>query len=389
MRATPVRGEPNQALERLTAPPITLWSGDSRPRCLPRAGSSFGFDRVLQRLIPGAPAGRARRCTGVLSAAEAAQIESALLEIVERGRRDLCCQPQNDGRPQLVERLLVERWRRRQRRNRPITQRTGLLDHTACTGGASRLQSCARVLPPWPGGGQPRRRRHAGVHYSGRHNRFVAHFFLAHVALEGPTKRLAHARTKPTRCHPARPIAGTELPGATSTHWRALGFSRAANGARRLVDRDRAAPARCPSRWHLNRLAEDLIIRARRAPVLRVLRRPESTGRHDAAEEDPDPLSSCEARPTAHRRPHGAAATVESLPSGFSGISGRQTRGLRARKTPRPPAVVAGRGRLPGVAHLASKLRHPGYIGTDVAVTWWVAASHSVVAHGSSAHWRS
>src|SRR5258707_497886 len=92
-----------------------LWSGrfDSAPDAAAfEFGASFRFDRRLfEDDVTGSLAwGRALAAAGVLSAAEARQIEDALTALLEQGRADPACV---DGRDEdvnsFVERLLVER----------------------------------------------------------------------------------------------------------------------------------------------------------------------------------------------------------------------------------------------------------------------------------------
>jgi argininosuccinate lyase len=255
-----------------------LWSGrfDSAPDAAAfEFGASFRFDRRLfEDDVTGSLAwGRALAAAGVLSAAEARQIEDALRALLEQGRSDpaFVDGPDEDVHS-FVERLLVERLgdagrrlhtgrsRNEQvsldlrlylRRRIPLLQRAvaGLVEALA-----AQAASAADALMP------------SFTHFRPAQPVLVAHFFLSHAApLRRDFARLGGARDE---CD-ALPlgsgaIAGTAYAVDVDAIARDLGFSRIVeNSMDASSDRDFAATflyACAMTMVHLSRLAEDLII---------------------------------------------------------------------------------------------------------------------------------
>jgi len=139
-----------------------LWSGrfDSAPDAAAfEFGASFRFDRRLfEDDVTGSLAwGRALAAAGVLSAAEARQIEDALTALLQQGRSDpaFVDGPDEDVHS-FVERLLVERLGdagRRLHTGRSRNEQVSLTCASTC-GGASRSFSA-----PWPPSSRRSRRR--------------------------------------------------------------------------------------------------------------------------------------------------------------------------------------------------------------------------------------
>jgi argininosuccinate lyase len=256
----------------------TLWSGrfDTAPDAAAlQWGSSFAFDRrFFEDDVTGSVAwARALARAGVLSAAEGAQIEQTLVEILERGRRDPAfVQGADEDVHSFVERVLVERigdagrrlhtgrsrneqvsldLRLYLRRRIPGLQRA-LREAVA----ALRDQAAAAADAVMP----------AFTHFRPAQPVLVAHFLLSHVA----ALRRDHARLELARDEAdALPlgsgaIAGTSYPIDVHALARDLGFSRVvANSIDASSDRDFAASflfGVSLTMVHLSRLAEDLIV---------------------------------------------------------------------------------------------------------------------------------
>jgi argininosuccinate lyase len=256
----------------------TLWSG--RFAGAPDAaalewGSSFSFDRRLfDDDVTGSIAwARALGAAGVLPAGEARQIEQALGEILERGRRDPAFVTGSDEDVHsFVERVLVERLgdagrrlhtgrsRNEQaavdlrlylRRRIPLLQRAVARVVQAL---AAQATSAGAALMP------------AFTHFRPAQPVLVAHFMLAHAApLRRDWDRLAGAAAEADALPlGSGAIAGTSYPIDVHALARDLGFSRVvSNSIDASSDRDFAASflyASALTMVHLSRLAEDLII---------------------------------------------------------------------------------------------------------------------------------
>jgi argininosuccinate lyase len=256
----------------------TLWSGrfDAPPDAETFAfGSSFRFDRRLfEDDVTGSLAwARALTKAGVLSRDEARHIETALTEILERGRTDptFVDGPDEDVHS-FVERLLVERLgdagrRLHTGRSRneqvsvdlrlyllrriPLLQRSlgrviGALAAQAAAAGDALMPAFTHLRPAQP--------------------ILVAHFFLAHAAgLRRDFDRLAVAHAEADFLPlGSGAIAGTSYAIDVEALGRDLGFTRVvANSLDASSDRDFAATFLYASALlmvHLSRLAEDLII---------------------------------------------------------------------------------------------------------------------------------
>ncbi|MYH29764.1 MAG: argininosuccinate lyase [Acidobacteria bacterium] len=255
-----------------------LWSGrfDSAPdEEVFRFQASFGFDRRLfDDDVTGSLAwAEALAAAGVLSAADAAAIREALVEIRQRGRDDpaFVAGPDEDVHA-FVERQLVDRLgdvgrrlhtgrsRNEQvsldlrlylRRRLPVLQRAvvalvaALADRAAAAGPA--------IMPAY-------------THLRRAQPILAAHFLLAHAA----AFQRDHARLEAARGEAdAMPlgsgaVAGTSYAVDTAALARRLGFSRvAANSIDAAADRDFVAStlhACALTMVHVSRLAEDLII---------------------------------------------------------------------------------------------------------------------------------
>ncbi len=256
----------------------TLWSGrfDTAPDAETFAfGSSFHFDRRLfEDDVTGSIAwARALAVAGVLPREEATQIEAALREILDKGRRDpAVVQGSDEDVHSFVERLLVERLgdagrrlhtgrsRNEQvsldlrlyvRRRVPALQRrlaalVGALAGQAVAAGDALMPAFTHLRPAQPV--------------------LVAHFFLAHAsALRRDHDRLSQAAAEADALTlGSGAIAGTAYPIDTQTLARELGFSRVvANSIDASSDRDFAATflyAGALTMVHLSRICEDLII---------------------------------------------------------------------------------------------------------------------------------
>lgn len=255
-----------------------LWSGrfDTAPDAAAlEFGASFRFDRRLfEDDVTGSRAwARALAAAGVLDAADAAKIDEALAEILERGRRDagFVNGPDEDVHS-FVERLLVERLGdagRRLHTGRSRNEQVSLdlrlylkrriprLQRAIADAVAALADQAAAVgdaLMP------------AFTHFRPAQPVLVAHFLLSHAApLRRDFKRFDGVRDD---CD-AMPlgsgaIAGTSYAVDTGALARDLGFSRVVdNSMDAASDRDFAAAflfACSLTMVHLSRLAEDFII---------------------------------------------------------------------------------------------------------------------------------
>src|SRR5260370_28626884 len=256
----------------------TLWSGRFDPA--PDAetfdfGASFRFDRRLfEDDVTGSIAwARALARSGVLQPDEARQIETALGDILERGRTDSAFVdgPDEDVHS-FVERLLVERLgdagrRLHTGRSRNEQVSVDLRLYLLRRIGPLR-RSVVRLVSAL--GAQARRSGDALMpaftHLRPAQPILVAHYFLAHAAaLRRDHDRLGAARAEADALPlGSGAVAGTSYPVDVEALARDLGFSRiVANSVDASSDRDFAASflyACALTMVHLSRLAEDLII---------------------------------------------------------------------------------------------------------------------------------
>ena len=257
---------------------MTLWSGrfDGAPDAAAfEFGSSFRFDRRLfEDDVTGSIAwAKAIAGAGVLDAAEAQRIETALADILSQGRANpsFVDGPDEDVHS-FVERLLVERLGdagRRLHTGRSRNEQVSLdlrlylrrripVLQTAIAGVVDALAAQAAaagdaLMPSF-------------THFRPAQPVLVAHYFLSHAApLQRDFARFANARSEAD----AMPlgsgaIAGTAYAIDVDALARELGFSRVvANSMDASSDRDFAASflyAAALTMAHLSRLAEDLII---------------------------------------------------------------------------------------------------------------------------------
>jgi argininosuccinate lyase len=255
-----------------------LWSGrfDAAPDAETFSfGSSFRFDRRLFEDDATGSIAWARALTraGVLQPDEAARIEAALTEILDRGRADPACVdgPDEDVHS-FVERQLVERLGDTGRRlhtgrsrNEQVSVDLRLYLRRRIPLLQLGLEGCIDALA-----GQAHR---AGdslmpsfTHLRPAQPVLVAHYFLAHVAaLRRDYDRLTAARTDADALTlGSGAIAGTSYQIDVGLLARDLGFSRVvANSIDASSDRDFACAflyACAMTMVHLSRLAEDLII---------------------------------------------------------------------------------------------------------------------------------
>jgi len=255
-----------------------LWSGrfDAAPDAAAfDFGASFRFDRRLfEDDVTGSLAwARALSRAGVLAADEAAQIDAALADLLERGRSDpaFVSGPDEDVHS-FVERMLVERLGDAGRRlhtgrsrNEQVSldlrlylrRRILLLQRSVAAvveALAAQAAAAGDALMP------------SFTHFRPAQPVLIAHFFLSHAApLRRDFARLGAARDE---CD-ALPlgsgaIAGTAYAIDVDALARDLGFSRIVdNSMDASSDRDFAASflyASALTMVHLSRLAEDLII---------------------------------------------------------------------------------------------------------------------------------
>ena len=256
----------------------TLWSGrfDTAPDAAAfEFGASFRFDRRLfEDDVAGSVAwARALRKAGVLSVEEAAQIEQALGDMLERGRSTPgYVEGPDEDVHSFVERLLVERLGdagRRLHTGRSRNEQVSLDLRLYLRRRIPALQhGLARVIDAMAGqaslagdGLMP-----SYTHFRPAQPVLVAHFFLSHVAaLRRDFDRLTAARSEADWLPlGSGAIAGTSYAIDVEGLARDLGFSRVvANSIDASSDRDFAASfvyACALTMVHLSRLAEDLII---------------------------------------------------------------------------------------------------------------------------------
>jgi argininosuccinate lyase len=256
----------------------TLWSGrfDTAPDAAAfEFGASFRFDRRLfEDDVAGSVAwARALRNAGVLSVEEAAQIEQALGDMLERGRSTPgYVEGPDEDVHSFVERLLVERLGdagRRLHTGRSRNEQVSLDLRLYLRRRIPALQhGLARVIDAMAGQASL-----AGdalmpsyTHFRPAQPVLVAHFFLSHVAaLRRDFDRLTAARSEADWLPlGSGAIAGTSYAIDVEGLARDLGFSRVvANSIDASSDRDFAASfvyACTLTMVHLSRLAEDLII---------------------------------------------------------------------------------------------------------------------------------
>jgi argininosuccinate lyase len=316
----------------------TLWSG--RFEAPPDAaafefGASFRFDRRLfEDDVTGSVAwARAIAKAGVLSGAEAQQIEEALTSILEQGRANpaFVDGPDEDVHS-FVERLLVERLgdtgrrlhtgrsrneqvsldlrlylrRRIPRLQRAIAAVVDALAAQAASAGDALMPSFTHFRPAQPV--------------------LVAHFLLSHAApLRRDFARLAAARDEADALTlGSGAIAGTAYAVDVEALARDLGFSRIVdNSIDASSDRDFAATflyACAMTMVHLSRLAEDLIILCGDAHGFFELSDALSTGSSMMPQKkNPDPLELVRGK-SGRAIGHlvGMLTTIKGLPTGYN-----------------------------------------------------------------------
>jgi argininosuccinate lyase len=315
-----------------------LWSGrfDTEPDAAAfEFGASFRFDRRLfEDDVTGSIAwARAIAKAGVLPAEEAAQIESALTTLLERGRSepDFVSGSDEDVHS-FVERLLVEqlgdagrrlhtgRSRNEQvsldlrlylRRRIPLLQRgaAGVIDALA-----DQAASAGDALMP------------AFTHFRPAQPVLVAHFLLSHAApLKRDFERLAAARQEADALPlGSGAIAGTAYAIDVDALASDLGFSCVVdNSIDASSDRDFAASFLfvCSlTMVHLSRLAEDLIILCGDEHKFFELSDALSTGSSMMPQKkNPDPLELVRGK-TGRAIGHLVAllTTIKGLPTGYN-----------------------------------------------------------------------
>jgi argininosuccinate lyase len=315
-----------------------LWSGrfDAAPDAAAfEFGASFRFDRRLfEDDVTGSLAwARALSHAGVLARDEAAQIDAALADLLERGRSDPAfVNGADEDVHSFVERLLVERLgdagrrlhtgrsRNEQvsldlrlylRRRIPLLQRSVAAVVEAL---AAQAASAGDALMP------------AFTHFRPAQPVLIAHFFLSHAApLRRDFARLGAARDE---CD-ALPlgsgaIAGTAYAIDVDALARDLGFSRVVdNSMDASSDRDFAASflyASALTMVHLSRLAEDLIILCGDGHHFFELSDALSTGSSMMPQKkNPDPLELVRGK-TGRALGHlvGLLTVIKGLPTGYN-----------------------------------------------------------------------
>jgi argininosuccinate lyase len=316
----------------------TLWSGrfDTAPDAETfDFGASFRFDRRLfEDDVTGSIAwARALAKSGVLQPDEARQIETALGDILERGRTDAAFVdgPDEDVHS-FVERLLVERLgdagrRLHTGRSRNEQVSVDLRLYLLRRIGPLR-RSVVRLVSAL--GAQARRSGDALMpaftHLRPAQPILVAHYFLAHAAaLRRDHDRLGAARAEADALPlGSGAVAGTSYPVDVEALARDLGFSRiVANSVDASSDRDFAASflyACALTMVHLSRLAEDLIIFCGDEHRFFDLSDALSTGSSMMPQKkNPDPLELVRGK-TGRSVGHlmGLLMTMKGLPSGYN-----------------------------------------------------------------------
>jgi argininosuccinate lyase len=315
-----------------------LWSGrfDTAPDAAAfDFGASFRFDRRLfEDDVTGSLAwGRALLKAGVLSTEEAAQIETTLAALLDRGRGEPAFVSGDDEDVHsFVERQLVERvgdagrrlhtgrsrneqvsldLRLYLRRRIPLLQR-GLASLVGAL--AAQAESAGDALMP------------SFTHFRPAQPVLVAHFFLSHVApLRRDFGRLAGAREEADALPlGSGAIAGTAYAVDVDALARDLGFARCVdNSMDASSDRDFAATflyACAMTMVHLSRLAEDLIIFCGDEHRFFELSDALSTGSSMMPQKkNPDPLELVRGKTgRTIGRLAGFLATMKGLPSGYN-----------------------------------------------------------------------
>jgi argininosuccinate lyase len=315
-----------------------LWSGrfDTAPDAAAfDFGASFRFDRRLfEDDVTGSLAwGRALLKAGVLSTEEAAQIETTLAALLDRGRAEPAFVSGDDEDVHsFVERQLVERigdagrrlhtgrsrneqvsldLRLYLRRRIPLLQR-GLASLVGAL--AAQAESAGDALMP------------SFTHFRPAQPVLVAHFFLSHVApLRRDFGRLAGAREEADALPlGSGAIAGTAYAVDVDALARDLGFARCVdNSMDASSDRDFAATflyACAMTMVHLSRLAEDLIIFCGDEHRFFELSDALSTGSSMMPQKkNPDPLELVRGK-TGRAIGHlvGMLTTIKGLPTGYN-----------------------------------------------------------------------
>ena len=316
----------------------TLWSGrfDAAPDAAALEwGSSFRFDRRLfEDDVTGSIAwARALSNAGVLTAAEAREIERALTAILDEGRSNpAMVNGDDEDVHSFVERVLVERLgdagrrlhtgrsRNEQvsldlrlylRRRIPLLRRAIAAIVEAL---AQQAAAAGDALMP------------AFTHFRPAQPVLVAHYFLSHVA---PLRRdharfdgaLGEADALPLG---SGAIAGTAYGIDVEALARDLGFSRVvANSMDASSDRDFAATflyAAAMTMVHLSRLAEDLIILCGDEHRFFELSDAMSTGSSMMPQKkNPDPLELVRGK-SGRAIGHlvGLLTTIKGLPTGYN-----------------------------------------------------------------------
>jgi argininosuccinate lyase len=316
----------------------TLWSGrfDVRPDAAAfEWGSSFSFDRRLfEDDVVGSRAwARALAAADVLSTADAAALDGALAELLERGRSDPAFVTGDDEDVHsFVERNLVERLGdagRRLHTGRSRNEQVSLDLRLYLKRRIPALQTAvvrvvralaaqataadAAVMP-------------AFTHLRPAQPVLVAHYFLAHVAaLRRDYERFTAAIQEADRLPlGSGAIAGTNYAVDVRALAADLGFSQVVlNSIDASSDRDFAATflyASCMVMVHLSRLAEDLILFCGDEHRFFELSDALSTGSSMMPQKkNPDPLELVRGksgRAAGHLM--GLLMTMKGLPSGYN-----------------------------------------------------------------------
>ena len=315
-----------------------LWSGrfDTAPDAAAfDFGASFRFDRRLfEDDVTGSLAwGRALLEAGVLTAEEAAQIETTLTALLDRGRADpTFISGDDEDVHSFVERQLVERIGDAGRRlhtgrsrNEQVSldlrlylrRRIRLLQRAVASlvgALAAQAESARDALMP------------SFTHFRPAQPVLVAHFFLSHVApLRRDFGRLAGAREEADALPlGSGAIAGTAYAVDVDALARDLGFARCVdNSMDASSDRDFAATflyACAMTMVHLSRLAEDLIIFCGDEHRFFELSDAMSTGSSMMPQKkNPDPLELVRGK-TGRAIGHlvGMLTTIKGLPTGYN-----------------------------------------------------------------------
>jgi argininosuccinate lyase len=316
----------------------TLWSGrfDTAPDAAALDfGASFSFDRRLfEDDVTGSLAwARALATARVLTPEDAAQIEAALVEILQQGRTNPAfVAGADEDVHSFVERLLVERLGdagRRLHTGRSRNEQVSLDLRLYLRRRIPLLQQAiARLIDALA-----RQAALAGnalmpsfTHFRPAQPVLVAHFFLAHVApLRRDHERFAVARAEADALPlGSGAVAGTSYDVDVDALARDLGFSRVvANSIDASSDRDFAATflfACTTTMVHLSRIAEDFIILTGDDPHFFELSDALSTGSSMMPQKkNPDPLELVRGK-SGRTLGHLVAllTTMKGLPSGYN-----------------------------------------------------------------------